>query len=203
MLRAGVGGRATRTHPVGVTSAIPWCASCKEPPHGPAVSISSRPSCVSLPVPSLRPSAEQTLWLNPTSTQLARLGDRRVLGMHEVAPTCTGGLGGHLGSPFLADLHLSMGGTGMCLGLLHTWPGLAPLHPPAPCGRSPGAGLSLPGGQPGGARGGLTSGRPRRRGSPRWPAAACAGAGSCTRPGPAPGPHRSGSAAPATQKGGH
>lgn len=50
---------------------------------------------------------------------------------------------------------------------------------------------------PRGPRRRLTSCPPRRRGSPRWPAGACAGAGSCTRPGPALGPRHSGSAAPA------
>lgn len=43
----------------------------------------------------------------------------------------------------------------------------------------------------------LTSCPPRRRGSPQWPAGACAGAGSCTHPGPALGPRHSGSATPA------
>ena len=50
---------------------------------------------------------------------------------------------------------------------------------------------------PPGPRRRLTSCPPQRRGSPRWPAGACAGAGSCTRPGPAPGPRHSGLAAPA------
>lgn len=44
-----------------------------------------------------------------------------------------------------------------------------------------------------------TSCPPPRLGSPRWPAGASAGAGSCTRPDPAPGPRHSGSAAPAPQ----
>lgn len=123
---------------------------------------------------------------------------------------CPGGMGGHLGPHLFPGLHLSMGDWGVpgapaqrCLGPDCT-PGPAHRAPsPCPCDpRSRGAFLP-PQDQPRWCRSRLTSGRPRRRGSPRWPAAACAGAGSCTRPGPAPGPRRSGSAAPVPQKGGH
>lgn len=76
---------------------------------------------------------------------------------------------------------------------------LAQLTAPAPArGGEVSRGLSSPpSAPPRGPRRRLTSCPPRRPGSPRWPAGACAGAGSCTRPGPALDPRHSGSAAPA------
>ena len=77
---------------------------------------------------------------------------------------------------------------------LLTWPHpqRPPHHPCDPEAVSGGSSLNSPG--PGRR---LTSCLPRRRGSPRWPAGACAGVASYTRLGQAPGLRRSGSAAPA------